>query len=128
ENDQSKKENDQIKRDNEHNQIRKDEDRRAHVSKSSNLPLTNNLTNTKYSEKETLQNAFNAIIDQKIQKGPKFTPLLEALTDEIGLSSSCLRDFYYRKRNPRKTTLDKIKVFVNKERRTNNNLNVLYLH
>ncbi|CAG8489515.1 8691_t:CDS:10, partial [Racocetra fulgida] len=63
ENDQIKIENDQSKRENEN------EDRRAHVSKN----------------KETLQNAFNAIVDQEIKKGRKITRLFDAFADEIDL-------------------------------------------
>ncbi|CAG8771499.1 23437_t:CDS:2 [Cetraspora pellucida] len=109
--------------------------RQTYISKGSNLPLTtNNIHTTQYkyldySDKEVLRNAFISLVDQRIKKEEIYiTPMFKALSTEIGPSSKCLHDFYLRKtKNPQKTTLDKIRTWVNKER-PNNNVNGLCLH
>ncbi|CAG8460877.1 19134_t:CDS:2 [Cetraspora pellucida] len=102
-----------------------------HFSQGSNLPSTTNrisaLQNSGYSDTETLRNDFIALVDQrsKNEKGGYFTLMLHTLTEEISLSYSCMYTYYNgTTKNPRKTTLDELRKWVNNEKQKNNNLSV----
>jgi hypothetical protein len=59
---------------------------------------------------------FTAIFDQRRKKGNRSpTQMYNILSDEIGLSPGTIASFYHHHTNPRKTTMDKLTLWIERE-------------
>ncbi|CAG8763724.1 18116_t:CDS:2 [Gigaspora margarita] len=83
--------------------------------------------NLNYSNSATLWNVFRSLIDQRIARESRsLNSMFDEITSMINISKSTVYNFYHRKTNPRETTVNEIRRWVNGEVGRNNNLNNLY--
>ncbi|RIB12293.1 hypothetical protein C2G38_2249584 [Gigaspora rosea] len=101
--------------------------READTNQGLNQFSTTNGANTGQTNSATLRDEFKSLVDQKIaMESRSLNSMFDQIASTINISKSTVYNYYHRKTNPRETTVNEIRRWVNGERR-NNNLNNLYL-
>ncbi|RIB12294.1 hypothetical protein C2G38_2249585 [Gigaspora rosea] len=108
------------------NEIR-EADMNQGLNQFSTINGANTGQNLNYTNSATLWDVFRSLVDQRIAKERRsLNSMFDEIASMINISKSTVYNYYHRRTNPRETTVNEIRKWVNGEVGRNNKLNNLY--